>query len=135
MLAIVLLLGKTALLDVPTRLFLPLMILWYTLAIVYSLLLRWMPVAWWHGPVQMFFDLLMVTGLVYLTGTQDSYFVWLYPLGIIIAGIIFSRKSTFIVAGLNFTLLAGLSEMIYYNILPRMQAALPNGRANFKPGF
>ena len=87
-----------------------------------------MPVAWWHGPVQMLFDLLMVTCLVYLTGTQDSYFVWLYPLAIIIASIIFSRKTTFIVAGLSFTLLGGLSEMIYYNILPRIQIAAPSGR-------
>jgi two-component system sensor histidine kinase PilS (NtrC family) len=90
--------------------------------------MRWMPVASWHGPVQLVCDLLLVTGLIYLTGTQDSYFIWLYPLAIIVASILFSREATFIVAGLSFILLGGLAELIYYNILPRMQIAVPSGR-------
>ena len=57
LLALVLVLGKTSQLEVSTRFFIPLIILWYTLAIVYAILLRWMPVASWHGPVQMVFDL------------------------------------------------------------------------------
>ncbi len=128
LLALVLVLGKTSQLEVSTRLFLPLMILWYTLAIIYAILMRWMPVASWHGPVQLVCDLLLVTGLIYLTGTQDSYFIWLYPLAIIVASILFSREATFIVAGLSFILLGGLAELIYYNILPRMQIAVPSGR-------
>ena len=128
LLTIVLLLGQSNLLEVSTRLFLPLIILWYTLAILYAILLRWTPVAWWHGPVQMFFDLIMVTGLVYLTGTQDSYFIWLYPLAIIVASILFSRKTTFLVAGLSFVLIGGLAELIFYNVLPRLQVAVPSDR-------
>ena len=76
----------------------------------------------------MVFDLLMVTCLIYLTGTQDSYFIWLYPLAIIVASILFSREATFIVAGLSFILLGGLAELIYYNVLPRMQVAVPSSR-------
>src|ERR1700737_5668314 len=98
LLALVLVLGKTSQLEVSTRLFLPLMILWYTLAIIYTILMRWVPLASWHGPVQLVCDLLLVTGLIYLTGTQHSYFIWLYPLAIIVASILFSRKATFIVA-------------------------------------
>src|SRR5579862_9103419 len=128
LLALVLVLGKTSQLEVSTRLFIPLVILWYTLAILYSILLRWMPVATWQGPVQMVFDLVMVTCLIYLTGTQDSYFIWLYPTAIIVASILFSRKATFIVAGLSFVLLGGLAELIYYNVLPRMQVAVPSSR-------
>jgi len=104
------------------------MILWYTLAIIYVILMRWMPLAMWHGPVQLICDLLLVTGLIYLTGTQDSYFIWLYPLAIIVASILFSREATFIVAGLSFILLGGLAELIYYNVLPRTQIAVPSGR-------
>jgi two-component system sensor histidine kinase PilS (NtrC family) len=128
LLALVLVLGKTSQLAVSARFFIPLIILWYTLAIVYTILMRWMPLASWHGPVQMVFDLLLVTCLIYLTGTQDSYFIWLYPLAIIVASILFSREATFIVAGLSFVLLGGLSELIYYNILPRMQVEVPSGR-------
>jgi two-component system, NtrC family, sensor histidine kinase PilS len=128
LLALVIVLGKTSQLEVSTRFFIPLMILWYTLAIIYTILIRWMPVASWHGPLQLVFDLLMVTALIYLTGTQDSYFIWLYPLAIIVASILFSREATFIVAGLSFVLLGSLAEAIYYNILPRMQVAVPSGR-------
>src|SRR4029077_4349530 len=71
---------------------------------------------------------LVVTCLVYLTGTQDSYFVWLYPLAIIVASILFSRKATFIVAGFSFILIGGLAELNYYNVLPRMQIAVPSSR-------
>src|ERR1700690_2219225 len=125
LLTLVLVLGKTSQLEVSTRLFLPLMILWYTLGIIYTILLRWMPNASWHGPLQMVFDLLLVTCLIYLTGTQDSYFIWLYPLSIIVASILFSREATFIVAGLSFVLLGGVAELIYYNVIPRMQLAVP----------
>jgi two-component system sensor histidine kinase PilS (NtrC family) len=128
LLALVLVLGKTSQLEVSTKLFIPLIILWYTLAILFSILLRWVPAASWHGPVQMVCDLLMVTCLVYLTGTQDSYFIWLYPTAIIVASILFSREATFIVAGMSFVLLGGLAELIYYNILPRMQIAVPSSR-------
>jgi len=128
LLALVLVLGKTSQLEVSTRFFLPLMILWYTLAIIYTILMRWMPTASWHGPIQLVCDLVLVTGVVYLTGTQDSYFIWLYPLAIIVASILFSREATFIVAGLSFVLLGGLAELIYYNYLPRMQIAVPSGR-------
>ncbi|HEY2645614.1 MAG TPA: ATP-binding protein [Candidatus Acidoferrales bacterium] len=126
--AIVLVLGKTSQLQVSTRFFIPLIILWYTLAIIYTILMRWMPEAFWHAPVQLIFDLLLVTCLIYLTGTQDSYFIWLYPLAIIVASILFSRKATFIVAGLSFVLLGGLAELIYYNVLPRMQVEFPSTR-------
>ncbi|HET6144015.1 MAG TPA: ATP-binding protein [Candidatus Acidoferrales bacterium] len=128
LLALVILLGKTSQLQVSTRYFIPLMILWYTMAIVYSILTRWMPDAKWHAGVQLIFDLLIVTGLIYLTGTQDSYFIWLYPLAIIVASILFSRKVTFTVAGFSFVLIGGLAELIFYNIIPRMQIAVPSSR-------
>src|SRR6202140_891724 len=128
LLGLILVLGKTSQLEVATRFFLPLVVPWYTLAIFYSILMRWMPQASWHGPVQLVCDLILVTGVVYLTGTQDSYFIWLYPLAIIVASILFSREATFIVARMSFVLLGGLAELIYYNILPRMQIAVPSGR-------
>lgn len=128
LLALVLVLGKTSQLQVSTRLFIPLTILWYTLAIVYAILLKWMPESGWHAPVQLVCDLLMVTGLVYLTGVQDSYFIWLYPLAIIVASIMFSREATFMVAGFSFVLVGGLAESIFYRLLPRMQVEIPSTR-------
>jgi len=73
LLALVLVLGKTSQLEVSTRFFIPLMILWYTMAIIYTILMRWIPAATWHGGVQMVIDLFLVTCLIYLTGTQLFY--------------------------------------------------------------
>src|SRR3981081_2275772 len=75
LLALVLVLGKTSQLEVSTRLVLPLIILWYTRALICTILLRWMPLASWDGPIQLVCVLLLVTGVVDLTGTQDSYFI------------------------------------------------------------
>ncbi len=83
-----------------------------------SILLRWVPLARWHAPLEIVCDLVMVTGLVYVTGGQESYFISLYLLAIIVASILFSRRATFLVAGLSFVLLGGMVELMYYNVLP-----------------
>ena len=111
-----------------TRYFVPLVVLWYTLSIFYVIVLRWVPLARWHAPLEIICDLFMVTGLVYVTGGHESYFISLYLLAIIVASILFSRRSTFLVAGLSFVLLGSMVELVYYNILPRTAAAMPGDK-------
>ena len=125
LLAIVLILREYSQLAVPTKYFVPLIVLWYTLAIFYAILLRWIPQARWHAPLEMVCDLLMVTGLVYVTGSHESYFISLYLLAIIVASILFSRKGTFLVAGFSFVLLGALVELAYYEKIPRTSVAMP----------
>ncbi len=43
-------------------------------------------------------DIALITGLVYATGVQDSYFMSLYLLIIIVASILFSRRAAFLTA-------------------------------------
>jgi two-component system sensor histidine kinase PilS (NtrC family) len=126
LLAIVLVLRDSTHLLVPTKYFVPLVVLWYTLAIFFLILLKWIPQARWHAPLQMICDLLMVTGLVYITGAHESYFISLYLLAIIVSGILFSRQGTFLIAGFSFVLLGTLVEMTYYEKLPRTATAMPN---------
>ncbi len=125
LLTIVVVLQNSTQLAVPMRYFVPLTVLWYTLAIFYVILLRWVPLAKWHAPLEVICDLLMVTGLVYVTGGHESYFISLYLLAIIVASILFSRRATFWVAGLSFVLLGGMVELVYYGILPRTAQAMP----------
>src|SRR5260221_241906 len=73
------------------RYFLPLLIFWITLGISHIILMRWLPAAKWHGALQVTTDVVMVSVLVYATGLQDSYFISLYLLIIIVASILFSR--------------------------------------------
>jgi two-component system sensor histidine kinase PilS (NtrC family) len=114
--------------PVPVRSFVQLIALWYTLAIFYVILRRWVPLARWHAPLQIACDLLLVTGVVYATGMQDSYFVSLYLLAILMASVLFSRRGVFIVAGLAFILLGGALELISYGVFPRTANSMPTLR-------
>ncbi len=114
--------------PVPVRSFVQLIALWYTLAIFYVILRRWVPQARWHAPLQIACDLLLVTGVVYATGMQDSYFVSLYLLAILMASVLFSRRGVFLVAGFSFVLLGGALELILYGALPRTASSTPTLR-------
>jgi two-component system sensor histidine kinase PilS (NtrC family) len=126
LLAVVVVLQQYTALVVPVRYFVPLIVLWYTLAIFYVILLRWVPLARWHAPLEIVCDVIMVTGLVYVTGEHESYFISLYLLAIIVASILFSTRATFMVAGLSFVLLAGVVELVYYGVLPRTTLDMPH---------
>ncbi|MFZ3216893.1 MAG: ATP-binding protein [Candidatus Acidiferrales bacterium] len=111
--------------PVPVRSFIELITLWYTFATLYVLLRRWVPQARWHAPLQVACDLLLVTGVVYATGVQDSYFISLYLLAILMASVLFSRRGVFVVAGFAFVLLSGVLELTYYGVLPRTATSTP----------
>jgi two-component system sensor histidine kinase PilS (NtrC family) len=126
---IVLALHQYTQLLLPTKYFVPLVVLWFTLATFYVILLRWIPEARWHGPLEIVCDVTMMTGLVYVTGGHESYFISLYALAIIVASILFSRKGTFLVAGYSFVLLGALVELTYYQKIPPTASAMPGAKA------
>src|SRR5947209_3066631 len=128
LLAIVIVLQQYTQVAVSFRSFVPLVILWYTLALFYVILLHWVPIARWHAPLEIVCDLLLVTGLVYVTGGHESYFISLYLLLIIVASILFSRRAAFLVAGFSFILLAGMVELVFYDVLPRTALTMPGGK-------
>jgi two-component system sensor histidine kinase PilS (NtrC family) len=121
--------GQLTSIPLPIRMLLPLIVLWYTLATSYIILQRWIPRAAWHAPVQMAGDILIVTGVVYATGAQDSYFVSLYLLVILMGGILFSRRAVFAIAGASFALLGCVVELMFYSLIPRTSASMPSDRA------
>ena len=114
--------------SISVRSFVPLVALWYMLAIVYVILQRWAPQARAHAPVQIICDLLVITGVVYTTGAQDSYFISLYLLVILMASVLFSRRGVFLVAGASFALLATVIELTYYGVFPHTANSLPTPR-------
>jgi len=128
LLGIVIVLQQYTQVVVPLRYFVPLVILWYTLALFYVILLHWVPIAGWHAPLEVICDLLLVTGLVYVTGGHESYFISFYLLLIIVASILFSRRATFLVAGFGFILLGGMVELVFYEVLPRTASTMPGGK-------
>jgi two-component system sensor histidine kinase PilS (NtrC family) len=131
LLGLVVVLTQYTELIVPVRYFVPLIVLWYTLAFCYVILLRWVPLARWHAPLEIVCDVLMVTGLVYVTGGHESYFISLYLLEIIVASILFSRRATFVVAAMSFAFLGLLVGLVYYGILPRTAVDMPHAKTLF----
>src|ERR1700756_4713216 len=96
-----------------SRYFLPLVIFWITLGTLHIILVRWLPKARWHGPAQVASDIVMISALVYITGLQESYFISLYLLVIIVASMLFSRNVAFATAGLCAALLGTLTLLAY----------------------
>jgi two-component system sensor histidine kinase PilS (NtrC family) len=101
-----------------SRFFLPIIILWLVVGFVELILVRWIPEAPWHGGLQLGCDLPVITAVVYVTGLQDSYFISLYLLAIIVASVLFSRRGTFITAGLSLILLWSLEILAYAGKIP-----------------
>ena len=102
----------------PTKLFVPLIMLWYMLAAVLLLLGKQLPLARAHAPVQSLMDIAMITGVVYATGSQESYFTSLYLLAILMGTILFTRRGAFLVAGGSFLSLSGVVELAYFEKIP-----------------
>ncbi len=125
LLAIVAALRNFTLLEVQVIYFVPVIVLWYVLAIFYTILLKWIPGFRWNGPLQIICDLLLVTGLVFVTGEHESNFVSLYLLIIIVSSILFTRKGAFLTAGFSFVLLGTLVMLAYYEKIPRTAQAMP----------
>src|SRR5580692_11383620 len=114
---------------IPVRAFVSLVVFWYTLAVVYVILRRWIPEARWHAPLQFVCDLVIVTGVVYATGGQDSYFLSLYLLVILMSSVLFSRRGAFLVAGMSFVLLGCVIELMYYGVIARTSNSMPAARS------
>ena len=73
--------------------------------------------------VQLSFDILLITALVYLSGGIVSPFYFLYILPIIVASVFLSRRDTLIIATASFIAFGILSDLLYLKIIP------------FYPGF
>ncbi len=121
--------GRFTTIPFQLRTLLPLIVLWYTIATVYVILQRWVPGAPWQVPLQIIGDMLLVTSVVYSTGAQDSYFVSLYLLIILMGSIVFSRRAVFAVAGASFVLLGSVVELMFYGVIGRTSPMVPTARA------
>jgi two-component system, NtrC family, sensor histidine kinase PilS len=102
---------------VPLRLFLGTILLWYTVSLFYVVLL-----SFWHehrlqASLQVLTDLIMVSLVVHETGGWDSSWNFLYPLVIIVAGILLPRVWAHLVAALAFILYGTVLELNYYGLV------------------
>src|SRR5665213_4360525 len=117
--AVIVAVSQLAPAPLPVRTLVPLIALWYTLAILFVILQRWLAEARWQARLQMVCDLVIITGVVYATGAQDSYFISLYLLAILMGSILFTRRGAFLIAGSSFVLLGCMIELVFYGAIQR----------------
>jgi len=70
-----------------------------------------------------------LTALVYATGLQESNFVSLYLLIIIIASTLFPRRAAFATALFCLLLLGGVTALVHVGKIPRPSSAIPTGES------
>jgi two-component system, NtrC family, sensor histidine kinase PilS len=117
-----------------TRYFIPITVFWIALAILHLIMVRFSSDAPWQGGLQVFCDVAMISSLVYVTGLQESDFISLYLLVIIVASILLSRRMAFITAMVCLVILGGMILLVYTGNLPRTSAAIPTPEA-LRPWF
>src|SRR5580698_8081659 len=101
----------------PLRLFLSTMLLWYNVSLFYIALLSFWDEHRLQPSLQILTDLVMVSLLVHETGGWDSSLNFLYPLVIIVAGILLPRVWAQLLAALAFILYGTVLELNYYGLV------------------
>jgi signal transduction histidine kinase len=68
--------------------------------------------------IQICFDLIWITAVVYISGGLEGSFYFIYVFEIIAAGIVLSSKASYLTAALSCIFFGGLVSLMYYNLIP-----------------
>ena len=112
--------------QIPMVWFISTIVLWYTLTIFFSLLLKLSVDYTMQSYVQIICDICMITAVIHFTGGVDSYFFFLYPLVVILAAISLPRAGAYLVASLSFILSGAALELSYYRWIPSYSTTQPD---------
>lgn len=93
------------------RLFIVVILLWYTISAFYILLVSIWKDSKVQAALQVLTDLLFATALVWVTGGVDTAFNFLYPLIIIVASIVLSRLWAYLSALVSFVLFGAVLQL------------------------
>jgi len=113
----------------PLRLFVNVIVLWYTISIFYLLLLSFWQEYRIQSVLQVVTDLVLVSLVVYATGGVDSSFNFLYPLVIIMACILLPRVWAYLTSALAFILYGTVLELSYFEVIPSYSTTHPEWKA------
>lgn len=107
--------------NVPTRLFVTVVLVWYVISVFFIVLISVWREYRLQAITQIFTDLAFVTAIVYVTGGIDTIFNLLYFLVILVASILLPRYWAYLTAAVSFILFGGLLELSYFGKLPSYQ--------------
>src|SRR5437667_986009 len=114
--------------PIPLRLFIEVVLLWYTISVFYLVLLSFWEEYRIQSLLQVLTDLALVTLVVYATGGVDSSLNFLYPLVIIVASMLLPRRLAYFTAALAFILYGSVLELTYFAIIPSYSTTHPHIR-------
>jgi two-component system sensor histidine kinase PilS (NtrC family) len=112
----------------PIRLFVDTILLGYTISGLFLVLQHLWQETKLQAVLQVATDLLLVSLLVYVTGGVDSSLNFLYPLVIVVATIVLSRRWAYVTAAVAFILYGSLLELCYFQIVPSYSVTHPGLR-------
>jgi signal transduction histidine kinase len=107
-----------------TSVFLPLspfyyvVISFYLLSFIYLVLHIWGKYLPLQASIQIFFDLLLITALVYISGGVQGSFYFLYIFVIIAASHVISKRAAFFTAALSAIFYGFLVDGMYFGLIP-----------------
>jgi len=113
----------------PLRLFVTVILLWFTISIFYLLLLSFWQEYRIQSLLQVLTDMVLVSLVIYATGGVDSSFNFLYPLVIIVACILLPRVWAYLTAALAFILYGTVLELTYFEVIPSYSTTHPEVKA------
>jgi two-component system, NtrC family, sensor histidine kinase PilS len=107
--------------NVSTRLFITVVLVWYTTSVFFIVLHSLWREYKLQAVVQIFTDLAFSTAAVYVTGGIDTFFNFLYPLVIIVASILLPRYWAYLTAAVSFICFGAILELTYFERIPSFQ--------------
>ncbi|HEY1939632.1 MAG TPA: ATP-binding protein [Candidatus Angelobacter sp.] len=109
--------------NVSTRLFITIVLVWYTISVFFIVLHSLWQEYKLQALVQIFTDLAFATAVVYFTGGIDTFFNFLYPLVIIVASILLPRYWAYVTAAISFICFGAVLELSYFERIPSFQVS------------
>lgn len=90
----------------------------YALSLFYLLLFRWETHHRAQAHLQIVFDLLLITMLVYISGGINGNLYFLYVFTIVAASLVLGNRAAYLAASLAAILFGGLADGMYYGLIP-----------------
>jgi two-component system, NtrC family, sensor histidine kinase PilS len=112
--------------NIDVRLFVSLILLWYTISVFFLLLHHLWQDSKLQARLQVLTDLAFATALVHVTGGIDTPFVYIYPLVIIVAAMLLSRWWTYVTAALAFIAFGAVLELSYFDWIRSYSVSRPD---------
>jgi len=91
---------------------------WYVLSLVYLLLYHWNSHHRFQAYLQLIFDLLLITALVYFSGGISGNFYFLYIFAIIASSMVLSERAAYMASALSAILFGALADGMYFKLIP-----------------